>query len=209
MYQEIALTSKKNKVYRIVEVDNTYILKTLRDTKSYDKELEVLKLLNDKGLLVPKILNVNKYSITLEDLGEVTLLSIYEKLENNNDKNYQHIIESLLSWLDNFYKVAEDYYRRECVLSDMNFRNFIVKNNRIYRIDFEEVGFGKKEADVGKLLAFGLTYNPEHTEWKKQFEKAFVVEIQKRGLYDMESVIAEKNLELERIKERRKKIENH
>lgn len=203
MYQKIELTSKKNKVYRIKDGDKSHILKIFTDIKSYNKELEVLKFLNKKGLLVPKILENNGKSIVLEDLGETTLLSIYEELEKNNDNNYQAIIENLLLCLQCFYKAAEDFYGKECILFDMNFRNFIVKNNQIYRIDFEEVTFGKKESDIGKLLAFGLTYSPEFTEWKKEFEQALVLGIIESGVYDMESVEEEKNLELARIRRRR------
>lgn len=203
MYQKIALTSKKNKVYRIQDGNKSHILKIFTDIKSYDKELEVLNFLNKKGILVPLILKTNENSITLEDLGETTLLSIYEELEKNKDNNYQDIIESLLSWLEGYYKISEAYYGRECILFDMNFRNFIIKNNQIYRIDFEEVTFGKKESDIGKILAFGLTYSPEFTGWKKEFEKDFVEEIHKSGFYDVEKVIVEKDLELAKIKERR------
>lgn len=206
MYQKIALVSKKNKVYRIKDGGKSYILKTFTDMKSFNKELEVLSFLNKKGILAPLILNTSEDSITLEDLGETTLLSIYEELEKNNDKNYQDIIENVLSWLESFYKISEAYYGKECILSDMNFRNFIVKNKQIYRIDFEEVNFGKKESDIGKLLAFGLTYKPEQTEWKKEFEKDFVREVIKSGLYDINSVVEERDLELGKINERRKKV---
>ncbi len=205
MYQKIALISKKNKVYRIKDGGKSHILKIFTDTKSLDKELELLKFLYKEDILVPKILNTNKDSITLEDLGETSLLSTYEELEKNNNIKYQGIIESLLSWLERFYKISESYYGKECILFDMNFRNFIVKNRQVYRIDFEEVAFGKKESDIGKLLAFGLTYKPEQTEWKKEFEKAFINEIVRSGLYDLENVIAEKDSELEKIKVRRKK----
>lgn len=205
MYQKIALVSKKNKVYRIKDGGKSHILKTFTDIKSFNKELEVLSFLNKKDILAPLILNTSEDSITLEDLGETTLLSTYEELEENNDKNYQDIIGNLLSWLESFYKAAETYYGRECILGDMNFRNFIVKNKQIYRIDFEEVTFGKKESDIGKLLAFGETYKPEQTEWKKEFEKDFVGEVIKSGLYDINSVVEERDLELGKINERRKK----
>jgi RIO-like serine/threonine protein kinase len=204
MYQEIALISKKNKVQRVINGDFSYIEKTFRNEKSYNKELEVLKFLNDKDIAVPKILGANKDSISLEDLGEITLLSIYEDLEKNDDKNYQYIIDGLLFFLESFYNISEDYYEAETILSDMNFRNFIIVDRKTYRIDFEEVNFGNKESDIGKLLAFGSTYNPKQTEWKKEFEKTFVIEIAKTGLYDMEIVMEEKELELKRIKKRRK-----
>lgn len=205
MHQKIELTSKRNKVYRIKEGDKSHILKIFTKTESLDKEVQVLRLLNDKGLPVAKILETNESSIILEDLGESTLLSIYEELEKNNDKAYGYLIKEILSWLEGFYKVTQAYYGKECILLDMNFRNFILKEGRIYRIDFEEVTFGKKESDIGKLLAFGLTYNPKETEWKKDFEKDFIKQMENSGLYDVERVIAERDLELEKIKKRRKK----
>lgn len=203
MYQKIALTSKKNKVYRIIEGNKSYILKTFTDSKRFQKELEILKILDEKKILVPRILETNENTLALEDLGEATLLSTYEELEKNGDHNYIYIVESLLLWLQDFYKILEDYYGEKLILVDMNFRNFIVKDNKICRIDFEEVDCGKKESDIGKLLAFGLTYTPEFTSWKKTFAKDFTRVLKESGFYNMESVEMEKKMELERIRVRR------
>lgn len=202
MYQEIDLISKKNKVSRIINGDKTHILKTYTKAKNMEKEIEVLKFLNKEDVLAPKILKINEKSIVLEDLGERTLLFAYEEVEKNKE-DYRYLIQGILSCLKDFYKISEIYYERECILSDMNFRNFIVKDKQIYRIDFEDVDFGEKESDLGKLLAFGLTYSPEYTNWKKDFEREFILAIEASGIYDMESVIAEENLELERIRKRR------
>ena len=203
MHQKIKLKSKRNQVHRIIEDNRSYIKKTFTESENMRKEIQVLRALKKEGCNVPEILEVFEDTLYLEDLGEVTLLDWYERKEKENTVDYVDMIEKLCEWMKSFYSITYNCYDQSMILSDVNFRNFLIKDNEIYGIDFEESHAGNIETDAGKLAAFSMTYHPEMTKWKLRFaeelEKILSLELN----LNKELVMKEKEKELRQIKNRR------
>lgn len=204
MYQKIKLYSKRNEVYRIINTNEYYISKLFCDAENFKKELELLLLLKRAGANVPKVIKSSKNELLMEDLGDMTLLSWYESLERQNSYDYEQTIMKLCSWLKNFYNITFNCFKESYILVDVNFRNFLINEDEIYGIDFEQSGFGKIETDAGKLAAYAFTYNPAATKWKKRFHDTFIEILCKELQISKEIILIEEQKELKAIKNRRK-----
>lgn len=206
MYQEIKLVSKRNLVSRIVNEDRTFISKNFVSIDSFEHECEVLNVLKKAGVNVPNIIKIHEQQLLLEDLGDFTLLSWYENLEKQNSCDYENILYELCLWLKSFYIATKSHYNNSYIISDVNMRNFMIKNNKIFGIDFEQSCFGGIEEDAGKLSAYALTYNPAMTEWKLRFRDKFIKILSKELFINVDLIINEEQKELEVIKKRRNKL---
>ena len=173
MHKEIKLRSKRNNVFRIVEDEGIYILKKFENHENYIREKEVLSILKKAGINVPSIIKAEENYLYLEDLGEVNFLEWYEEQEKNNALDIS-MVYNLCSWFKDFYSAVFEFYKKQFILYDVNFKNFIICDNKVYGIDFEQVRPGHIEEDAGRLVAFGLTYNPSMTEWKMNFRNIFI-----------------------------------
>ncbi|WP_158212345.1 phosphotransferase [Natranaerobius trueperi] len=94
----------------------------------------------------------------------------------------------------------------QMILGDMNLRNFILNREdvRIYRIDFESVGYGSLSQDLGKLCAFCITYDPPFTDEKIRLTKRLFNSLLDRFFMLKSEVKNEIFLELSQISKRRK-----
>ncbi len=202
MHKTIKLISKRNNVLRLVENDRTFILKKFENQENYQREKEILNLLKNAKVNVPSIIKAEDNSLHLEDLGEVTFLDWYENQEKNNSYDLS-MIYKLCQWLKDFYKAVFQYYNKQIILSDVNFRNFIITNQEIYGIDFEQSQVGNISEDTGKLSAYALTYDPSMTEWKINFRNIFIDIMSIELNVEKEIIMAEEKKELSAIKQRR------
>lgn len=205
MYKEIGLESKRNHVIRIYDGDETFIRKEFKIMKRFSAEAGMLKVLNDEGIRVPKILEVGPDYLILEDLGDQTLLTWLEKAENENLDDYKGVIESLADFLKSFYRASERIFGETMLMYDMNFRNFIVHEDVIYRVDLEQATKGVIESDIGKLLAFSTTYDPPGTEWKMIFRDRLLEGLTEELNLDRELVLMEEADEFRAMESRRNK----
>ncbi len=202
MHKEIKLKSKRNNVFRIVEDEGIYILKKFENHENYIREKEVLSILKKEGVNVPSIIKAEENYLYLEDLGEVNFLEWYEEQEKNNALNISMVYE-LCSWFKDFYSAVFEFYKKQFILYDVNFKNFIICDNKVYGIDFEQVKPGHIEEDAGRLSAFALTYNPSMTEWKMDFRNILINILSNELNIEKEKIISEENKELAAIKKRR------
>jgi thiamine kinase-like enzyme len=113
------------------------------------------------------------------------------------------IIYKLSSWIKSFYEAVFDCCNEQIVLYDVNFKNFIITDTKIYGIDFEQSQAGSIAEDAGKLSAFALTYNPSMTEWKIKFRNIFIDILSKELNIEKEKIITEEKKELKAIEKRR------
>ena len=203
MYQKIMLTSKRNKVERIIEDGKSTICKTFTNAEYLNKEYEALHYLKQNGLNVPEIIDSYGNSLILQDLGDNTLLSWYENEEKNNSNNYEEILYKLCNWLKQFYHIYL-LNNKQNILGDVNYRNFIIYNNEIYGIDFELIRQGKIEEDAGRLVAYAMTYEPEDTDWKMNFNTRLVSVLSKELNLETKIINSEVKKELIVMNERRK-----
>jgi RIO-like serine/threonine protein kinase len=206
--------SKKNRVQLIeISADQQVIRlieKTFTEAAALKKELAMLNLLHEMAFSVPECLGQFDRVLLYEYLGGMTLcekLEIAEVSESdlfsgpvNWNSEITALFKKTIDWLNRLHqKTGLTFY-------DINLRNFIVKDNLIYAIDYEDFSKLKPAVDYGRLLAFILTYKPVFTEWKKALTRELEDYLDTEIKVDMDEVKQEKERELARISERRAKL---
>lgn len=195
--------SKRNTVYRIRKKDKTFIRKQFSSDFRMNNEVNILNTLKNEGANVPRILSIHNKELNLEDLGEVTLLDWLISAEEECSNNYHDTILRLMSFLHDFYRITKDTYGSVYILGDVNLRNFILKDNKIFGIDFELSGKGDIEMDIGKLIAYIVSYDPVATEWKIKFVNDCIHIFSLNFTIDMIKMLSFVEWELKNIEKRR------
>ncbi len=151
--------SKRNNVY----FENGVVIKEFSSKEVLEIEQKNLSTLKSIGLNVPNIISSNDKSITLQFI---------------EGKNFCDYLEELP--LESFEKLAEYIFNFNKITTfnkgDVNLRNFIfTKENEVFAFDFEEnLCKGKVETDIGRIISFISTYNPEFSCKKSEIVKIFI-----------------------------------
>ncbi len=124
----------------------------------------------------PKIYYSDSRYLVHEYIPGATFLSCFEDAEKT-DSDPGELITHLIEFLKSAYDSAPGY-----ILGDINFNNFIIMEGKsetcdpfpISFIDYENVKPGDIEEDLGRIIAFALTYDPPYTEWKQRFAGRFI-----------------------------------
>ncbi len=140
---------KKN--YRNGELDDF-----LRKSRT-KKEVKLLVDLRRLGLNVPRIMDFDKYKITLEYIDGKKLKDV---LDRDNFEKYCKEIGEMVA------KIHEG----DIIHGDLTTSNMIVRNNELYFIDFglskETVNLEQKAADLLTLYQNFRAIHPEFNCWK-------------------------------------------
>ncbi|MCG8481936.1 MAG: hypothetical protein MJA31_01395, partial [Clostridia bacterium] len=160
--ETLPLESKKNKVFKIHKENSCYIRKDYEDENRMVKEYKILKLMAENDVNIPTIYKQDKDSIYMEYIEGTLLLDYFIELEKKHENHYDEFIKKVVKAHQDIYSALHTF-EKNTILKDMNFRNYLVKEDKIYRIDFEDCEPGKIESDIGKLAAFALTYDPVNT----------------------------------------------
>ena len=191
--------SRKNEVYRVsacridgTQTDFVYKRYVLGDM---DKEYASLSRLN--GGHVPVVIAKGQSALGLEYIAGQTLYEVLEKSERD-PTSFDAYADALVEFLCGFYAELSGY-----TYGDVNLRNFIVAEQGLYGVDLEDVMPGEKAADVGKIAAYMLTYDPAYTQYKRNAEAYFVDRCVDRLHLSRAAVFFEKEKELERMRVRR------
>ncbi|HHX54068.1 MAG TPA: hypothetical protein GX704_04080 [Clostridiales bacterium] len=154
--------SKKNRV----TLEDGVVIKRHSDVFSSIREARALTELREAGLAVPFLLGRDENVIRMEYIpGE-----IYHAL--TEEMTPEHAL-ALADWLAKYHDITG------LLRGDVNLRNFIWNGRECVGVDFEDVpAAGEREADMGKILAFAVTYkpclSPGKTECARQLLRAFV-----------------------------------
>ncbi|MFO7151800.1 MAG: hypothetical protein DIU66_000985 [Bacillota bacterium] len=202
--------SKKNRVYlvhtRAIAGQEQYcILKIFKNTEGLYKESELLEILKGKSVRVPQILRTGSNYLILEYVDGENLTDLIERMENKRlpPESLFPVADSLCEWLKSFYEVLREAFHKNIIMKDVNLRNFIVMDEKIYGIDFEEAGEGSPEEDLGKICAFLLTYEPEYTKSKLELVRYIFDTATKKLNLNPDAIAYEMERELFAIKKRR------
>lgn len=178
--------SKKNEVflYEITDYEKKkyVVLKKFENEESFNTELSIYKhlivicnetkKLNSKEIKnpieFPNLLNYDtkKFILITEYIDGCTVLDLLENCEKNNYiKKAGFILIKVLEWLEKFYSVMGT--EKNEILGDINLRNFIISNNKIFGLDFENVKTGDRKLEIIDVLAMYMLYNPAISEFKE------------------------------------------
>jgi tRNA A-37 threonylcarbamoyl transferase component Bud32 len=147
--------SKRNQVF----LRDGLVVKRLAGPEQAVEEAENLFRLYEAGVSVPKVLKQMHNEIIMEYVPGETIPDFLERMEAERDEALlRQTAQRLFLWFKQFYE-AVDYGRTGEIRGEVNGRNFIIAENRVISVDFEERAFGRAEQDIGKLLAFIRTYD--------------------------------------------------
>ncbi len=169
--------SRNNKVFRTDEGGVSVIIKRFSSEDAAANEQQALLLLKSRGLLVPTVIGRRGNELIMEDLGDGLVLHMFIQAEERGDDPYV-LCEPLFMWFRRFF----DAGMGAIVRLDPNFRNFIIRGNTLYGIDFEQRGGCEAGAVLGIAAAFAVTYDTAFTPYKRRFAEM---------LLDMGRVFAE------------------
>jgi len=160
--------SKRNQVF----LRDGLMVKRLAGPEQAVEEAENLFRLYQAGVSVPKVLKQLHNEIIMEYVPGETIPDFLERMEAERDEALlRQTALRLFLWFKQFYE-AVDYGRTGEIRGEVNGRNFIITENRVVSVDFEERAFGRAEQDIGRLLAFIRTYDLA-VSVKRHFSRLF------------------------------------
>ena len=142
--------SRKNSV----TLEGDHVIKRYRDAATCHREAQSLKFLHGAGLAVPALLGAEDHCLTLEYIPGDTYADLAETMTHAK-------AEALSRWLAQFYGITGH------LRGDVNLRNFLWTGKTCVGVDFEDPSLpGPMEIDMGKIIAFAVTYKPSFTAKK-------------------------------------------
>lgn len=162
-----------------------------------EKEKKILEELYGKGVKVPRVLYTSKSAIIMEYISGDTLIERIELLEKNNLSG-KYEISAVALFFKEFYEAIKGR-----IHWDINFSNFIFHEENLWGVDFEDVKEGEKETDIGRFVAFLMTYSPAFTDWKLNFLREFYSKIKENMQIDKHKIRTAMTDEFLRMNERR------
>jgi len=182
--------SRRNKV----TLRDGLVYKRLASAREASLEAAILRELRGRGVAVPEVLICRNNLMVLEYLPGDPLPDWIER----GIYNPAPLAGALCGWFTAFYAAVPEQSR-----GDVNGRNFLYDGAKIYSVDFEERCYGSRPRDAGRLAAFIETYRTHNPERQATLASAFLCGFCKRFGCAMEEVMAERDAELEAIRERR------
>jgi predicted Ser/Thr protein kinase len=205
--------SKKNKVHLVKALlengkKESFVVKEYSDdVLPVNREADMLTGLYQAGLTVPGLYYKGENHLVMEYIKGAALIDImtdseYIAGESLDYINTKGIASHLARWLEHFYKAAQSITGKKTILWDINLRNFLV-GYKLYGIDFEDCREGAVEEDMGRLMAYIVTYEPSFTPYKMNFAREVYSALGRRVYLDMDRVVAELLKEFDALRERR------
>jgi len=96
-----------------------------------------------------------------------------------------------------------DHANSGIIRGDVNGRNFIISPDRVVGVDFEEQANGTVEQDIGRLLAFVLTYDLPGNTAQRRFAWLLFRLAVKRLRLSPDEIQRQCRLEIAAMKKRR------
>ena len=186
--------SKRNKVFKEKEkVKKIFVMGDI------NHEVFVYNKLKKHNIKTAHLMDVSNETITMSTISGETLLDVYIHHEQQ-EKDMQEYFALWYDYMEKFYKALPTM-----IFDDVNFSNFIVSNNEIIAVDFENVRIGNQQEDIATFICYGLFYDPVLTAYKKQqlatFFKKYYKETTTKALWKQYLDTALANLNIRRNKQ--------
>lgn len=173
------LVSKRNQVYKVRLHESTdiklAIMKkySLDNLKLLDTEYENMQMLQEHGILIPKIIHKSSDNLIMEYIQGDLVTDMVEKLDTGD------WIDGLALWMVNLHKISNE--AGSLLKMDVNLRNFIYSNGKVYGLDFEEMDYGDPRTDLANICFFILTNKPSFTKGKHMIMRRFLKSYEKHS----------------------------
>ena len=156
--------SKRNKVI----LHNGMVEKHFTSAKNAAFEASMLERLYAAGARVPRLVTREKAVLKMEYISGETIPDFLTHMEYCPDElTLYKAADNIIAWLGDFYCAVNTEKTGE-IRGDVNGRNFIWDGGQCWGVDFEERATGTKEQDIGRLIAYVLSYDPPGTPVKNK-----------------------------------------
>ncbi|MDD3704891.1 MAG: hypothetical protein PHC45_02330 [Clostridiaceae bacterium] len=145
-----------------------YIMKkySIHNISNPEREYRNIKMLQDSGVLVPKVIYKENDSLFFEYIpGEL----IGDLVESQSIGSW---IDEFALWMVNLHKISGS--SGNLLKGDVNLRNFIYAKGKIYGLDFEDLSYGDIRTDLADICFFILTDTPSFTIEKHTIMRRFL-----------------------------------
>jgi serine/threonine-protein kinase RIO1 len=164
-FEGISFYSKRNTVF----LRNGIVEKHFASAEGAAFEAAMLERLYAAGIRVPKLIAHENHMLKMSYMPGETIPDFLTRLENCPEESMlQKAADNMIQWLEDFYR-AMDTEKTSEIRGDVNGRNFLWDGEQCWGLDFEEQTIGAKEQDIGRLLAFVLSYDPPDSLVKTGF----------------------------------------
>jgi len=164
------------------------------------REAAMLARLAAAGVHVPRVIARENQVIKMSYISGETLPDLLGQLESAHCPlpTVHSCADGLIVWLADFYRAAAGEIR-----GDVNGRNFLWDGTHWWGVDFEARAAGERARDIGRLLAFILTYDPPDTPIKNAFANRLLAQAAKRLNADIAAILHHRDLEFLAMQSRR------
>ena len=198
-YDTYVFLSKRN----YVQLNSGVVEKYFKSPEAAVFETEMLERLLRLGVRVPAVIKQEDCVLKMSYISGITIPDLLENLEITQDQyKLEKAADGIMGWLEDFYNAVDTKGMGE-IRGDVNGRNFLFDGEYVWGVDFEKRVRGKKEQDIGRLIAFILTYNPPGTQIKQLFADRVIYKAVQTLKADEEAIRHYQGMELDAMKKRR------
>ena len=164
-------------------------------------EGEILRGLRARGAAVPAVLDCREGVLVMEYLPGEALPDVIER----GAYEPEALAGALCAWFAGFYAAVQTVPAGTAGESrgDVNGRNFLYHDGKVYGVDFEGRCTGSRARDAGRLAAFLATYDTCDTAKRDALAEAFMEEFAESFGCGMEEILAEREMEYGAMRRRR------
>lgn len=169
---EKTLKGKKNNVQKIKYDGKYFVLKKYSPEfiNGLEIEKDILETCRERDILVPKIIETKDDAIILEYISGKNCKRLFDKTDDEKVK--KRILLGIASWLAKFHK---EFELKKC-RGDSILANFILTDDKVYGIDFEEAEDGDSYSDLADMCTSIMRLRPAFTEERFSQTKFFLKE---------------------------------
>ena len=192
--------SRRNSVGLVQTDAGRFVIKTFADEASFQNELHIYSLLQDKALPCAKVIRAEDKTLVLSELPGQNLVECLQQQEQMGRPVWD-VWQKLVAWLTAFTR------RTGLVMTDVNLRNFLYdeKTKILYAVDFEECGVGSPVICAARVAAFIRTYKPENTLLKQEISQYVLNLFARSCSLEVDDLLRQSRWQEEKLLERRKK----
>ncbi len=144
------LSAKDKEVYKVKSQGDFFILKVYPDELAADKEVDIVKKVSMTGY-APQVIEREGNKVLYEYLEGDNFNEVFKLATMNDDTQTMELLASRLSiFLQMIYSFTD------CVMKNLDFRNYLIKDGRVMGVDFSNVDSGMPYEDLASAITCAL-----------------------------------------------------
>ncbi len=144
------LSSKDKKVFKVEHEDKIYVLKEYPDEQAALKEVQAVKKIALTGY-APEVIEYENNKAVYEYIDGENLHDAFRKATMLDDKQGMELLATRLAI---FLQII--YSFTDCVMKEIDFKNYVIKDGRVIGVDFSSVDNGMPYEDVASAISYAL-----------------------------------------------------